>query len=78
MEDKHLVPLSKLEAGQTARVVNIDAGQGLKSRLTAMGLVPNTKVTVVRVGRPGPYVIRVKNSRIMLGRGMAHKIIVSL
>jgi len=64
-------------AGQTVRVVKIDAGRGLNSRLAAMGLVPNTQITVVSNGHPGPFVLSVKESKVMLGRGMAHKIMVS-
>lgn len=65
-----------VKAGQRVRLVNIDAGRGLKSRLTAMGLVPNVEITVVSSERPGPFVISVKNSKMMLGKGMAHKIMV--
>jgi Fe2+ transport system protein FeoA len=64
-------------AGQTVKVVKIDAGRGLNSRLAAMGLVPNTQITVVSNGHPGPFVLSVKESKVMLGRGMAHKIMVS-
>jgi len=64
-------------AGQTVKVVKIDAGRGLNSRLAAMGLVPNTRITVVSNGHPGPFVLNVKESKVMLGRGMAHKIMVS-
>ena len=64
-------------AGETVKVVKIDAGRGLNSRLAAMGLVPNTQITVVSNGHPGPFVLSVKESKVMLGRGMAHKIMVS-
>jgi len=65
-----------VKAGEKVRLVSINAGKGLKIRLTAMGLVPNVEITVVINNRPGPFVISVKNSRMMLGRGMAHKIMV--
>ena len=64
-------------AGQTVKVVKVDAGRGLNSRLAAMGLVPNTQITVISNGHPGPFVLSVKESKVMLGRGMAHKIMVS-
>jgi len=64
-------------AGETVKVVKIDAGRGLNSRLAAMGLVPSTRITVVSNGHPGPFVLSVKESKVMLGRGMAHKIMVS-
>lgn len=70
-------PLSMVAAGQKVNVAKIEAGRELNSRLAAMGLVPNAEVTVVSNAHPGPFVVNVKGSKIMLGRGMAHKIMVS-
>ena len=77
MEPTQIKPLSKTKSGETVRLERIDAGRGLNSRLAAMGLLPNTKITIVNNGHPGPFVISVKGSRMMLGRGVAHKILVS-
>lgn len=76
MEDKQLKPLSKVKAGETVKLARINAGRGLNSRLIAMGLVPNVELTVVSNGHPGPFVISVKDSKMMLGRGITHKIMV--
>ncbi len=76
MEQKKARPLSKVQAGETVKLVGIKAGRGLNSRLASMGLVPNVKIKVVNNSQPGPFVISVKNSKMMLGRGMAHKIMV--
>lgn len=76
MEEKNLKPLSKVRAGETVRLVSVNAGRGLNSRLASMGLVPNVKLTVVNNRHPGPFVISVKDSKMMLGRGIAHKIMV--
>ena len=76
MTDQQLKPLSMVGTGEKVKLVRIDAGQGLNSRLASMGLVPNVEITVVNNGHPGPFVISVKNSKMMLGRGMAHKIMV--
>jgi ferrous iron transport protein A len=69
-------PLSKVDTGQTVRFVRVDVGRGLNSRLAAMGFVPNTAITVVSNNHPGPFVIIVKDAKMMLGRGVAHKIMV--
>ena len=71
------VPLFQLPEGTTAKVAAIDAGCGLNSRLAAMGILPGVEVTVLRNTHPGPFVIAVRNSKIMLGRGVAHKIMVA-
>lgn len=69
-------PLSSVQAGETVRLVRIDAGRGLNSRLASMGLVADTQIKVVSNSHPGPFVVVVKDAKVMLGRGMAHKIMV--
>ena len=76
MEQKQIRPLSMVRAGETVKIARIEAGRGLNSRLASMGLVPNVQITVVRNTHPGPFVISIKDSKMMLGRGMAHKIMV--
>ncbi len=76
MENKHPRPLSTVKEGQKVRLVSVNAGRGLNSRLTAMGLVPDVEITVINNSHPGPFVISVKDSKMMLGRGMAQKIMV--
>lgn len=73
-EPKQAGPLSKIKAGETVILAGIDAGRDMKSRLASMGLVSNVEIKVVQNSHPGPFVISVKNSKMMLGRGMAEKI----
>jgi ferrous iron transport protein A len=77
MEQKNVKPLSAIRSGEKVRLVCVEAGRGLNSRLISMGLVPNVEITVVSNNHPGPFVLSVKGSRMMLGRGMAQKIMVS-
>ena len=76
MEQNKTTPLSTIQSGKTVKLLSIEAGRGLNSRLTAMGLLPNVEITVINNGHPGPFVITVRGSRMMLGRGMADKIMV--
>ncbi len=73
---EQLRPLSIVKAGETVKLAKIEAGRGLNSRLASMGLLPGVAMKVVSNGHPGPFVISVKGSKMMLGRGMAHKILV--
>ena len=73
---KRLMSLSMMKNGQKTKLVSINAGQGLKGRLTAMGLIPGVEITVINNSYPGPFVISVKDCKMMLGKGMAHKIMV--
>ena len=76
MHEKEIKPLSLIKAGRTVRLVAVDAGRGLKNRLASMGVLPNVEITVVSNGHAGPFVINVKGSKVVLGRGMANKIMV--
>jgi ferrous iron transport protein A len=75
-KQKQARPLSTTKAGETVKLASIEAGRGLNSRLASMGLLPGVELKVISNGHPGPFVISVKNSKMMLGRGMAHKIMV--
>jgi ferrous iron transport protein A len=77
METAITKPLSQVEEGQTVSVIRIDGGRGMRVRLTTMGLLHNTQITVVHNGKSGPFVISVKNSKMALGRGIVDKIMVS-
>ena len=70
------VPLASVPAGATVRVAGVDAGMGLTSRLTSMGLVRGVELRVVRNRGRGPAVVEVMGVRLALGRGMAAKILV--
>ena len=76
-EETGAMPLAMVGPGRRVRLVAIDAGRGLQARLAAMGLVPGVDLEVIRNAMCGPFIVAVKGSRVMLGRGMAHKIIVA-
>jgi ferrous iron transport protein A len=69
--------LSQVEDGQIVSIVSVEGGRGLRSRLATMGLLPKTRILVVHNGRSGPFVISVKNCRMVVGRGVADKITVT-
>jgi len=70
------MPLTIVQAGRRVRVFAVEAGHGLQGRLAAMGLIPGVEIEVLQNTMNGPFLISVKGSRIMLGRGMAQKIMV--
>lgn len=73
-----MMPLSMVSPGEVVQVVAVRAGWGLQRRLAEMGLNPGVKVRVMNSQRPGPVVIDVRGSRLALGQGVAHKIMVAL
>lgn len=68
--------LGEMPAGQDVNVIAINAGCGMESRLTGLGIRKGINVKVMRNDMRGPMVLQVNNSRVMLGRGMALKIVV--
>jgi len=70
------MPLSMVESGKNVRLVSLQAGRGLAQRLAEMGFIPGVEIHVVNNGITGPVVVLVKGSRLVLGRGMAYKILV--
>lgn len=69
--------LNMIQPGKVVKMISIEAGINLKSRLAAMGLIPGVEIEVVRNLSAGPFIVVVKGTRLVLGRGMAHKIMVS-
>jgi ferrous iron transport protein A len=76
MSDESAASLSKVKAGQTVRLVRVEAGHRLKHRLAAMGLLSNTKIKVLRNEGRGQLIVNVKGTKVVLGRGMSEKIMV--
>ena len=72
------MPLAMVSPGETVTVVGVRAGWGLTRRLADMGLVPGTKLMVINSQMPGPIIIDLRGSRLVLGHGMAQKILVEV
>ena len=68
------MPLTMIDEGGTAVLRSIEGGRQLKGRLAALGLLPGAELEVIQNSGNGPFVIAVKGSRIVIGRGMAAKI----
>jgi len=68
--------LASLPDGATAQLVTVQGGARLRSRLTAMGLRAGVEVRVIHNGGRGPFVLASGESRIVLGRGMARRVMV--
>jgi ferrous iron transport protein A len=71
-----LLPLSQISPGKEVTLIAIHGSRGLKARLTDMGLFEGMKLKVIHSHRPGPCIILVGGTRLILGYGMAQKILV--
>ena len=68
--------LSMVDQGKEVTLAHINGGRGMRSKLYSMGLVPGADFTVLSGSGAGPVLLRVKDSRLAIGRGMAQKIMV--
>lgn len=71
--NKTLISLTQARPGQRVRVCAIAAGQELRARLCAMGLMQGMTTEVIAVSN-GPVILDVMGSRLVLGHGMASKV----
>lgn len=78
MKDNNCVAptLAKLSKGQRASIVKVVANFKSTKRLADIGLVPGMVIEVVRKTISGPIEIKVKGSNLVLGRGIASKILI--
>jgi len=70
------IPLTEAPLGEPLRLVRIDAGHRMTHRLLDLGLTHGVELTVLQ-DSGGPLLIRVRDSRIALGRGMARHLAVT-
>ncbi len=69
--------MADLAPGSEAVVRGVVAGYNVARRLADMGITPGTVVRVVRSNAlMGPVEIEVRGTRLLLGRGVAAKVLV--
>jgi len=74
-----MVDLTQLKEGESGIVMRIDGGFGLTRRLESLGLRVGKRVTKVSSQlMRGPLTVRIGNSQIAIGFGMAKKITVQV
>ena len=71
-----LSTLDHLSVGATAVVRELDGGNEFSGRLAAMGLVLGAALLVMQNSGKGPMLVRVRDTRLALGRGEAQRILV--
>ena len=68
------IPLTQLAPGEQSTVAELRGGRSFVSRLATLGFTPGALLTVVQNYGRGPIIVRVRNTRIALGRGEALKV----
>ena len=71
--------LTDLEDGQSGIIVSVLGGRVLTKRLADLGMTAGTEIKVIRRTLfSGPVQVEVSGSRLVLGKGLASKIMVKL
>ncbi len=79
MQNKNLIPLTRMKPGQSGLVCKIQGGFGMINRLNALGIVTGKKVTKISsmIAR-GPVTIEVDRVQVAIGFSMAGRILIDL
>lgn len=76
---KGVVSLVELRIGELGKVVSIGSGERAARRLEDMGLTPGAPVKITRAAPfSGPVEVCVRDSCLVIGRGMAAKVMVEV
>lgn len=67
--------LTQLKTGETAKIVAIEGGRGLKQKLFLRGLFEGRVVRVI--SNNGTVTVEVDRNIVAIGRGIARKIVVA-
>jgi DtxR family Mn-dependent transcriptional regulator len=70
------MPLTMASVGQEVCLAEVTGARELQHRLAEMGLTPGAKFSVINKGNPGPFIVSVKGSKLMLGRGTVHRVMI--
>jgi ferrous iron transport protein A len=71
-----MMPLSMVSENEVVRLVALRGGRGMNKRLADMGLNIGMTVRVIRRIQNGPMILDVKDSRLAIGSGMVHRLMV--
>jgi ferrous iron transport protein A len=66
--------LDEIEVGKKVRIVKILGGYGLVRRLVSLGLTIGVELLIIN--NQGPIIIKLGDSNIAIGRGIARKVLV--
>ena len=69
-------PLGFLSIGRSGVVRDIAGGKSVRSRLTGMGFIEGTSIHMIKNDSSGPLIVAVGEGRLVLGQGVAHKVLV--
>lgn len=76
MQRKRNCVLSSVKEGREAVVLALSGGKENNRRLVEMGIIPGVRITLLSGSKNRPFLVKVHNSRVMIGWSSAEKIVV--
>ncbi len=76
LQDDGTTPLCQLPAGYQSHIHTVRGGHTFTTRMATFGFTPGTPVEVLQNYGQGPIIVRVRGSRVALGRQEARRILV--
>ncbi len=70
--------LSEIETDSIVIIKGFQSGRRLQNRLISMGVLIGSKIKVVKSAPKSPITIKVKDTTLTIGYGMATKILVEI
>lgn len=69
------ISLDNINSGKKVRICGINGGKGIYRRLLSLGIIPGNEVEVVSI-HPwgGPVILKLDDTQLAMGRGMARKV----
>ena len=71
-----MIALTNILENKKAQIISLNCGFNLLRRLNELGVYKGAKVIILKNDNHGPIILKIKTSRLALGRGQAQKIIV--
>jgi Fe2+ transport system protein FeoA len=77
IDQLNIISLANLKPGQKAQIVFTEEyGKGLIQHLADMGLSEGSEIEIITPGKPGPFLVKVKDTSLAIGQGIARKMLV--
>ena len=68
--------LTESVTGSHVKIDKISGGDKLRDKLLSMGLLPGKNIEILSVRKNGPVIVKVNDTRLVIGHGMASKILI--
>jgi Fe2+ transport system protein FeoA len=68
--------LGSVRNGESVQIRGMDGGHQFLRRLASLGFTPGVHLEVIQNYGHGPIIVRLRDTRVALGRGEAEKILV--